>query len=296
MNVNVRLIDEKINIHERADLSQYTTVKTGGYAEYLVFPKSIIEIQIICRIAREEKQPLHIVGALSNTLVSDGLIKGITVSTMLLKGITIKGDLITAYAGERLDNVINRAIEHNLTGLERLGGIPGTVGGAVKGNAGANGMAISDVFFYADCISADGTLFRVPNYNDIFSYRKSSFGEGTIIATASFRLTPNKNTVEARLQKEKYRSERIAKGQYEYPNLGCFFKNPETIPAGKLIDECGLKGKRVNDAMVSNRHAAFIVSTGKATSSDIKTLSEEVRRIVKEKCGIELEYEICFLE
>ncbi len=296
MSVNVRLIDEKINIHEMADLSQYTTVKTGGKAEYLVFPKNIIEIQTICRIAREEKQPLHIVGALSNTLVSDGLIKGITISTMLLKGITIKGDLITAYAGERLDNVINRAIEHNLIGLERLGGIPGTVGGAVKGNAGANGMAISDVFFHADCIAPDGTLFRTPKYNDTFSYRKSSFEEGTIIVTASFRLNPSRNTAEARLLKEHYRSERVKKGQYEYPNLGCFFKNPETISAGKLIDECGLKGKRVNDAMVSNRHAAFIVNTGKATSSDIRTLAEEVRREVKEKRGILLEYEICFLE
>lgn len=276
-------------------MSRHTSLKTGGEARYLAFPENLTQIMVLLEAARSEGVPIAVVGSLTNMLISDEPFDGLIMAMSHLKGITIKGDLLTAYSGEMLDYVINRAIEHNLTGLEQLGGIPGTIGGAVAGNAGAYGRQIADVFFYADCVDFNGNLKRFPSYIDRFSYRTSPFTEGHIIISAAFRLSPSRNTVAARKIKEEYRRERSEKGQYQYPSAGCIFRNPEGYSAGRLIDECGLKGRTIGGALVSEAHANFIVNKGGATSRDIYELSQLVRDEVKKQKDIDLEYEIRLL-
>ena len=207
----------------------------------------------------------------------------------------MKGGLFIAYAGESLENVINKSIEHHLTGLEELGGIPGTTGGATWGNAGANGVSISTFFFYADYITPDGKLKRMPSYCDAFSYRKSPFQKGDIILSTAFRLKADRNTAEAREKKEYYKRERKRKGQYDALSAGCFFRNPPAVSAGSLIEQAGLKGFSHGGAMVSDRHANFIINTGNATSKDIYELSELVANAVEKKFGITLEREVTLL-
>lgn len=271
----------------------HTSLRTGGVVRYLAFPENLPQVVALLEAAREKGLEAVVVGSCTNLLVSDNHFDGIVISMSHLKGITIKGDLVTAYAGESLDYVINRAIEHNLTGMEELGGIPGSVGGAVAGNAGANGREISDIFFYADCIDRkEGKLKRFPSYIDSFSYRSSSFAGDNIIITAAFRLSPSRNTASARVLKEEYRRKRVEKGQFQYPSAGCIFKNPEGSSAGALIEECSLAGRRRGGAMILPSHCNFIVNCDNATSSEILDLSREAQEEVYRCKGIMLEYEV----
>ncbi len=292
MDFNVGLYSEKINISTDAELSRYSYLRCGGRADILAFPKSADEVCELVREARRTDTPITVLGGTTNTLISDSGIRGLVISTAHLKGITMMGSLVIAAAGERMDNVINKSIEHNLRGLEKLGGMPGTVGGAIHGNAGANGLSAGDRCFYIDYIDRDGKPRRSPNYCDSFQYRKGPLTDEVIIVHAAFRLTPSLNTVSVRLEKEHYQRERIEKGHFIYPSLGCFFKNPEGESAGRIIDELGFKGRRVGGAKVSAFNANVLVNTGNATSLDFYRLSREIREEVREKRGIELEYEV----
>ena len=132
----------------------------------------------------------------------------------------------------------------------------------------------------------------MPNYCDSFQYRRGPLTAEDIIVYVAFRLTPRLNTADARLEKERYQRERIEKGHFRYPSLGCFFKNPEGESAGRIIDELGFKGERVGGALVSDFNANVLVNTGGATSSDFYELSQKIWKKVKEERGIELEYEV----
>lgn len=293
---NVRFKEEKINLRKDFPLDQLTSFRTGGKAEYLLSPSSVADLVRTLDICRELSMPATIAGAFTNCLVPDAGIRGAVITTTGVKGLVIKGDLVTAYAGERLDNLLNKTIEHHLTGLEELGGIPGTVGGATWGNAGANGKSIGTYFFYSDYINASGKFMRMPSFSDAFGYRRSPFAPGDVIISTAFRLVPNYDTASAREKKEEYRRMRREGGQYDQPNAGCVFRNPgEGVSAGMLIDSCGLKGMSYGGAMVSHRHANFIVNADNATSSDIFALSEICREAVAAKYNITLEYELKFL-
>ncbi len=292
MDFNVGLYSEKINISTDVPLSRYSFLKTGGNAEILAFPRSPEEVVILLREAGRTATPVTVIGGTTNTLISDSGIRGLVISTKNLKGITMKGSLVIAAAGESMDNVINKSIEHNLKGLERLGGLPGTVGGAIFGNSGANGLEAGDLCFYIDYISKDGMPRRMAHYCDSFSYRRGPLKSGDIILAAAFRLIPALNTVEAKLEKERFQRERIDKGAFLYPSIGCFFKNPDGESAGRIMDELGLKGMKVGDAMVSDYNANILINTGEATSRDFFDLSQKIREIVKKERGIDLEYEI----
>lgn len=297
MELNVLLREEKINSRMDYPLRNSTTLSTNGCAQYYFEPKNTAELETIIKIANEYKMPYTILGSGTNVLISDEGIKGFVISMKAFSGITIKGDLLASLAGENLDHLINRAIEHNLTGLEELGGIPGTVGGALKGNAGANGKQISDYFFYADYLSQDGNLRRKAYNKDDFDYRKSPFKDTDIILTCALRLVPNKDSASAMVKKENYRIERIKKGQFFAPSAGCIFKNPKgEKSAGLLIDEAGLKGFEMNGAMVSPYHGNFIINPEKKASAEsIYRLSKYIKNKVLDLYGIELEYEIKLL-
>ncbi len=297
MELTLRLSQEKINSRINYPLKNLCSLASGGNAEYYFEPKNTFELETIIQIANEYNIPYTILGDGTNVLISDKGIKGFVISMKAFLGITIKGDLVAALAGEKLDHLINRAIEHNLTGLEELGGIPGTVGGAIKGNVGANDKSISNYFFYADYLSQDGKLHRKASNFDDFGYRSSPFKDTDIILTCALRLVPNKDSVQARQKKEYYRTLKIKKGQFTAPSAGCFFKNPiGDKSAGELIDLAGLKGYSLNNAKVSPFHGNFIINPQKnATSQELYDLSQYVIQTVKEKFNITLEYEIRLL-
>lgn len=296
MELNVRLTKEKINIKADAPLAEHNSFRTGGEAQFFALPKNINEMATVLECAKEEGLPITILGGGTNVLISDKGVKGMVIGMNLMHGVTIKGDLISAVAGENLDSLINRAIEHNLTGLEELGGIPGTIGGATKGNSGAHGKDIATYFFYADYLGPDFKLHRMPSFSDAFSYRKSPFGKDDIILTVALRLATNRKTAEAYTRKEYFKQLRRDKGEFRYASAGCVFHNPEGQNAGALIDSCSLKGTQLGGALISPYHANFIVNENKeATSQEIYDLSQIAAKAVYERYGIKLEYEIKLL-
>lgn len=295
MNLEEMFHGMTMRIETDVDMSRCCSMATGGTASCVIYPASTAELEEA--VWRIRKAGVNVIpaGGLTNTLVSDLRIEDIILSTRLLKGIVIKGDLFTACAGEKLDDVINKSIEHHLGGLEEFGGIPGSVGGAVFGNAGSHGKDISTYFFYADYLTKEGSIRRMPSYSDAFSYRTSPFSKGEIIITAAFRLNPIGSTAQERQKKEMYKAERIEKGQFRYPSAGCIFKNPPLLSAGRLIDECGLKGFSRKGAMISPYHANFIVNAGGATSQAVYELALIARNAVAKKFNIDLEWEIKFI-
>ncbi len=276
-------------------LGPVSGMRTGGKAEFFCAPASVRQLRAVLEMARRHGVRTHVIGSLTNTLVSDEGVEGIVISTAKIRGLLIKGDLFTAYAGEKLDTVINKSVEHKLTGLERLGGIPGTVGGAVVGNAGANGLSISEHVLYMDIMTKDAKVHRLPHYAGAFGYRSSPIGDDELLLSVAFRLGPTLNTVQARQEKERYKAERVRMGQFRNPSLGCFFKNPGGTSAGKLIDEAGLKGISIGGAATADFHAGFIINKGNATSKDVMDLSRLIQDRVHAKTGIMLEREVRLL-
>lgn len=296
MEDKVQKLSQIINIKKNVSLKNHTSFNTGGKAEYLCYPKTIKHVYSVIDAAREQNLPIYVLGYGSNVLVSDKGLKGITMIMNKMKGITIKGDLLSAQAGEPLDYIINQAIEHNLTGLEELSGIPGSIGGAIMSNAGCHGKDISKYFFFADYLTRDGKIKRQNNFIGAFSYRKSPFANGEIILNVALRLKPNKNSAEAKRTAERYKNMRKESGQYDYHSAGSFFKNPEGFIAGELIDKCGLKGLRIGGAAISKKHANFIIKIDDTIKSqDVYELAKIMKAKVKEKFNITLQEEVRYL-
>lgn len=292
---NVSIIEEKINILTDYDISLISPIRCGGKAKFITFPNSIEQIQQALLFAKSNNLKTYILGGLTNTIVCDNGINDLAICTTRLKGITIEKNIVTAICGESLSNVINFSINNNLSGLERLSGIPGTIGGAVKGNVGSYEKAISDVFSYADIIFSNGEIKRIYNDEKLFSYRSSAFLKDCIIYSISLNLKKENDNKELINQRDSYIKIRKEKGQYEKPSLGCIFKNPKNISAGLLIEKCGLKGMKINGSEVSTNHANFICVNEKTSAKDYLTLSKLMKDRVKQEFNIDLEYEINIL-
>jgi len=283
-------------ITQNESIAEHTTFKCGGTADYTATPTSLQELRETLEFVRQRQLPLTILGGGSNVLVSDRGIRGMVLFTRKLTSCHVRGELLCSRCGLSLDKAINFAIENGLAGMERLGGIPGTVGGAIAGNAGVPGLQISQSLEYIDYLTLDGNLHRMEATTDLFSYRHSPFSDrdDLVIFEAGFRLAPTNQTAEARLRKEQAKTKRRQTGQYDYPSAGSMFKNPkEGLFAGKLIEERGLKGRRYGGAQISVAHANFFLNPEhKATSLDIWRLAEIARRTVLEATGIDLQREI----
>ncbi len=301
VNTTIRDEIEKINIDEMisrdAPLRQLCTFRTGGNADYLSRPKSLTQLRSLLLWAKKDSIPVTVLGGGSNVLISDSGVEGLVIVTTGLNKRHIRGILSVSQTGVSLDSLINFTIEHNLSGLEPFGGIPGTIGGAVKGNAGIKECSIAEVLEWVDYLDDDGVLQRYYPQNRINQYRSSFFtGKSYIIYEIALRLTPYRNTSEARTRKERSRTYRLQAGQFDLPSAGCMFKNPPGKTAGELIDKLNLKNTRVNGAMVSNSHANYIVNVARDTKSDdIYRLSEMMRDKVFEKYQIELEREVTLI-
>jgi UDP-N-acetylmuramate dehydrogenase len=274
-------------------MRDHTTYKVGGEAEVLFSPDSISDAIAVHRMASREAIPLTIIGAGSNVIAPDDGLDGIVLE-MKRKHATLEflGDgLVRAHAGVLLTDLARSAAKRGLVGLEPLSCIPGTVGGAVIMNAGTHEGDTSDVLHRIGVCTSRGRTRIFHKQELSFGYRTSILmGSDWMILWAEFRL-PSGSRRSALNAMAKQRKDRERRYPLKYPSAGSVFKRPPDDYPGRLIESCGCKGMRVGGAVVSDRHANFIVNTGKATAADIMELISRIRKKVYEKTGIYLELE-----
>ena len=271
-------------------MARHTTYRTGGEAEVYVYPQTREEWSFVLKLAEAHHIPLRIIGFGSNILVSSKGIGGITCSTKRMNHVSVDGEHVKAEAGAALDKACELACEAGLAGMEKLSGIPGSVGGAVFMNAGAFGQETFDCLEYFDVIDREGRPATLLKEDVKYAYRKVEGIQDCIILSAGFKLQKGDFTqlIETR---NTVLHKRMEKQPLEYPSAGSVFKRPANDYASRLIDDTGLRGLSVGGAKVSEKHAGFIVNFNRATPQDIKTLMDQVREKVKEKHGVELELE-----
>ena len=273
-------------------MRQFTSIKVGGPADTLLFPKDVTELGKILRLVRRKRIPMMILGKGTNLVVKDQGFRGWVVClTQGLKKVRQEGDVVEADSGVSLQRLVQFAIQKGLTGLEPFFGIPGTVGGGLAMNAGAWGVELKDVLLSMTIMREDGEVMERSRQRLKFSYRTLDLPVSWVILKGRFQLRRGKK--EEILEQVKSYSEMRKKTQpLDYPSAGSIFKNPKEGPAGKWIEEAGLKGFRVGQAMISDRHANFIINLGKASAEEVIHLMEMVERKIYEEKGISLEREV----
>jgi len=275
-----------------APMRQFTSIKVGGPADALFFPKDLDELRKLVRHARRRSIPFFILGEGTNLVVREKGVRGWVISmNQGLKKVRMDGEEIEAEAGLPLQRLVQFSIQKGLTGLEPFFGIPGTVGGGLAMNAGAWGIELKDVVKSISLMKEDGEIVEWPRRRLRFSYRKLNILPSWIILKGWFYV--KKGRREEILEKVRSYSEMRKRTQpLGHPSAGSIFKNPKEGPAGKWIEEVGLKGFRMGQAMVSDRHANFIINLGKATAEEVINLMELVERKTYEEKGISLEREV----
>ena len=274
-------------------MKNHTSFRIGGPADIMITVCSTDELRLVITACKENGVPWMILGRGSNLLVSDDGIEGaVIVLDGDFKNCEVVGDTIVSGAAMSLTRLCTIAAEHSLSGLEFAYGIPGSVGGAVYMNAGAYGGETKDVAAEAEYLTPDGEIGVFTNAELDFGYRRTIFKDnGFIILRAKYKLTPdNREDIQARM--DDYMNRRRTKQPLELPSAGSVFKRPEGAFAGALIEGCGLKGRTVGGAQVSEKHAGFIVNIGSATAEDVLGLVELIRETVQRETGYTLECEI----
>ena len=277
-------------------MSQHTTFKIGGPADYFLMPDKGEDVGRVIKICKEKESPYFILGNGSNLLVGDGGYRGAVIQIYRnMSSVTVEGNEITAQAGALLSAVAAAAKNASLTGFEFAGGIPGTIGGAVVMNAGAYGGEMKDVLTEVTVMNAEGDIFTLPTEELELGYRTSIIKTaGYIVLEAKIRLKEGDPEVIRETMKD-LTIRRTTKQPLEYPSAGSTFKRPEGYFAGKLIMDSGLAGYQVGGAQVSEKHCGFVINAGDATARDVRTLMDNVRDIVYKKYGVTLEPEVKFL-
>ena len=266
-------------------LSKHTTFKIGGPCT-MYFPENAEEFAALLGDG-----DCFILGAGSNILAPDEGYRGRVVKTSLLSSVEIEGEYIRAWCGASLARVASAAASEALTGLEFAAGIPGTLGGGLCMNAGAYGGELSQSVVSSVMLTQKG-MTEITDHD--FGYRRSVYSDGGAALWAVMKLSKgDKNDIHAKMAE--LASKRRASQPLELPNAGSVFKRPEGYFAGKLIEDCGLKGASVGGAQVSQKHAGFIVNTGTATADDVKRLIELIQKRVFAEFGVRLETEIKFM-
>lgn len=273
-------------------LKNKTTFKIGGLARFFCEPDDAAGLKLLIISARRYKIRVFVIGSGSNILIADRGVNGLVLklNSGSFKGITNRDNYLEAGSGLALAQLIQAATKTGLSGLESLAGIPGTVGGALCMNAGSGGKCIGDFVQKVKVMDYNGNT-KVLHKKDIkFGYRRSSLGK-YIILSARLRLA-KKNKEEIKNNIKKFLEYRRSTQDITFPNAGCVFKNPSRESAGRLIDLCGLKGKRQGGAFVSLRHGNFILNQKNASTRDVLRLMSIIKKRVKHKFNINLEPEI----
>lgn len=286
----------KIDCHavELADMSKYTSFKTGGKAKILVSPNSIDGLIALVKLCNEINVKPLVLGNGSNMLVSDEGIDGLVIyMNEGFKKIEYCGNgMIKCGAGVNLAQLCKFALEYELTGLEFAYGIPGSVGGAAYMNAGAYGGEMKDVIMLCSHITPQGEKSSLSGNDLDFKYRHSAYCDNKCVITGVVIKLEKGNPDTIKYKMNSILDRRKSKQPLEYPSAGSVFKRPEGHFAGALIQDCGLKGKTIGGAMVSEKHAGFIVNAGGATTQDVISLVEFIQKTVQEQTGVKLEEEI----
>ena len=286
-----RLSPEAV-IRRDEPMARRTTLRVGGAADLLVEPDGEEDLAKVLEEARRCAVPWRILGRGSNLLIRDGGVRGLVISMgrPVFGKIEGEGNRLRCGAGARLKDLSNEARRRGVSGLEFLAGIPGSVGGALRMNAGAWNAMTFEVLETVRYMTPEGGIVERPAREVPARYRRCDLFVTHVALGAVFRgETSTPESVEARLNELNAR--RWA-SQPAAPSAGCIFKNPPAAPAGRLIDELGLKGTRIGGASVSLEHGNFIVNDGKATASEVLALIDLIRRRAREERGVELETEV----
>lgn len=288
-----------------APLAPFTTFKVGGPADWLVEVRTVAELAAILEAAREAIVPVTVLGGGSNVLVGDRGVRGVVVRLRLTSIVQSSPERVRAEAGATVNGLVRWTIAHALAGIEAWAGTPGTVGGAVYGNAHFRGRNIGDVVTAAALLARDGRMLTVAHADLGFGYDTSRLKDtGEILIWAEFAVGAGASD---RLRETARASLGYRKGTQPLasPSAGCIFQNPdpsrdrvpEGIPAsaGALIDRAGLKGAQVGHARISSTHANFFLNEGGATAQDIRSLIERARHAVRERFGVDLREEIVMM-
>lgn len=284
------------NIYFDEPLSRHSTLKIGGKATVFVDTDHIPSLQMIAKACANRQIPVLVVGGGSNLLFRDSDFEGVVINTAKLNrmGESRQEDdniSIRVEAGMSLQKLISCLKENGLSGIESLAGIPGTVGGAIAGNAGAFGCEIKDSLVSLTILDNEGNLTELEKKDIVFEYRKAEINDSLMIVSAEMRFKKKeKSDIAGRIQScinEKKRAQPLSE-----KSAGCVFKNPDGMFAGKLIDMCGCKGMREGGIEVSAKHANFFINKGNGTSEEFVKLMEKVRSLVRNRFQVEMEPEI----
>lgn len=276
------------------EMKNHTSLNVGGKADFLIEADNESQIVALRKLCYKEKYPFCIIGRGSNLLIRDEGYKGIILKISdAFKGIEVEDDVLKIKSGTSLAEVAKVAYMNELSGLEFASGIPGTVGGAIAMNAGAYGKEMKDVVTSVTLVNDEGKVKRIEASNMQFSYRKSLItgNPSYIVLYAEIKLNKGKKEDIFNEMNEK-RLKRCSSQPLDKYNCGSVFKRPINEFAGKLIEDCGLKGYIYNGVEVSSRHAGFIVNDGCSTATDVLKVIEKVKNEVREKFNIELEEEV----
>lgn len=287
------LYPERVRLAE--PLARHTTWKIGGPAELFFQPRDSRECVTALNLARQYGIPVNFLGGGSNVLAADQGVRGLVIQTRALREIRWQETRVRAGAGTSLPKLAREAGSRALSGLEFALGIPGTLGGAVRMNAGAHGSQIAELIESVQVVTPQGEVLDLLRERLEFGYRSSSLMDsGNLIIEASLVLPPG-NREEIARKAETVLEFRKARQPNEYPNGGSVFKNPPGDSAGRLIEAVGAKGLRAGGAQISEKHANFIVNLGGATAADVLFLIKEVRELVFNKFGYILETEVVMM-
>lgn len=277
-------------------MKKHTTFRVGGCARYLVEPGDVQQLSAVVNACREQKVPYYVVGNGSNLLVSDAGYNGVIIHLFKnMSEIRTEGNHMILQAGALLARAARTACREGLSGLEFASGIPGTVGGALVMNAGAYGGEMKDVVSRVTVMTSEGEPREYTKEQMAFGYRRSRLTEEAgIVLETEFTLHPGR-TEEIQARMEELKEKRVLKQPLEYASAGSTFKRPEGHFAGKLIEDAGLRGFRIGDAQVSEKHCGFVINRGNASASEIAEVIRQVQDRVYAHSGVRLQTEVKFL-
>lgn len=297
-----KILDE--NILKEESMKKHTSFKIGGNADFFVKAKSVEDVKFVIDLCKKNDIPLTIIGNGSNILVKDEGIKGIVLKIDIDKfEINEKvpeelrknnnSVIITVGAGVLLGKLAFQLLKKSISGFEFASGIPGTIGGAVRMNAGAYGSEFKDIVIETMCMDNNENIIKLDNKQQKFEYRKSIFKDNKyIILETKLLLEKVDDNSKIKEKMDEYKKSRMEKQPIEFPSAGSTFKRGSDFITAKLIDECDLKGYSIGDAQVSEKHAGFVINRGNASFEDVFKLIKFIQKNVKEKFGKDIELEV----